>query len=68
MPSAIISDKAEIVATGLAPEAVGKLPLLVMYNDEGREGRRSGSIHAATLSIERLCSTPAPRGTASSSM
>ena len=42
----------DLVGEAEGPEAVAKLPLLVMDDDEGREGRRSGPVHAATLSTE----------------
>src|SRR5216683_3119722 len=51
--SAAVEYDDDLVGEAEGTEAVGKLALLVVDNDEGREGRRSGPAHAAMLSIER---------------
>ena len=50
---AAIEDNDDLVGKAQTPQAFGKLPLLVVNDDQGGEARSARSVHAAALVTER---------------
>jgi hypothetical protein len=50
---AAVEDYDNLVGKGQTGEAFGKLPLLIVHNDQAGEGWPLGPVHAAAFAIER---------------